>query len=131
MKNFVRVFSVAVVVSVFMAFILLPASAYSQKKTQQETLASFPESVSGIFKNSCVGCHSDQSNGKSKIFMNLSNWDKLNAKKQAKTGKKINKQITKGNMPPAGFLEKRPEAALTSAQKNSIAEWSKSIKKNQ
>ncbi len=129
MKNFIRVFSVAIVVSVFMAFILLPLSAYSQKKTQQETLAAFPESVSEIFKNSCVSCHSDQGNGKAKIFMNLSNWDKLNAKKQAKTGKKINKQISKGNMPPAGFLEKRPQAALTAAQKSSISEWSKSIKR--
>jgi len=129
MKNFTRVLSLTFVVSVFMAFTLMPVNAFSQKKTEQQTLAAVPDKVSGIFKNSCVGCHSDQSNGKAKIFMNLSNWDKLSAKKQAKEGKQINKQVAKGSMPPEGFLKKRPEAALTVDQKSTIAEWSKTIKK--
>jgi cytochrome c5 len=129
MKNFNRVFPVAIIASVFMAFVLFPSNAYSQKKTEQQTLSAIPESVSGIFKNSCVGCHSDQSNGKAKIFMNLSSWDKLSTKKQVKTGKKINKQISKGSMPPEGFLKKKPDAALTAMQKSSVSAWAKSLKK--
>ncbi len=129
MKNFTRIPAFSIVVLVFIAFIVLPVSAYSQKKTKEETLAAFPESVSGIFSNSCVGCHSDQSNSKAKIFMNLSDWDKLKTKKQVKAGKSINKHVTNGSMPPEGFLKRRPEAALTPEQIASISEWSKAIKR--
>ena len=129
MKNFTRVFSVTSTAFAVMGFLLLPSSAYSQKKTQQETLSAFPDDISAIFKNSCVGCHSDQGNGKAKIFMNLSNWSKLSAKKQSKTSKTINKQISKGNMPPAGFLEKRPQAKLTTDQSKTITAWAQSLKK--
>lgn len=129
MKNLIRVYSVSVVTFVFPLFLLFPVNSYAQKKTQQETLAAFPESISGIFNNSCIACHSDQSNSKAKIFMNLSEWDKLNPKKQLKTAKKINKKVSKGKMPPSGFLEKHPSAALTTIQIESIASWSNSLKK--
>jgi hypothetical protein len=46
-----------------------------------------------------------------------------------KTSKKINKKVTKDTMPPAGFLEKHPEAALTSMQKENISSWAQSIQK--
>jgi cytochrome c5 len=123
-------FSVAILAFGFLVFVICPESAYSQKKTQQETLAAFPESVFGIFKNSCVACHSDQSNSKAKMFMNLSDWDKLKTKKQVKTGKRINKEVAKGAMPPEGFLKRHPEAALTQSQVESISVWSKSIISN-
>jgi cytochrome c5 len=130
MKKVVRISALTVLSSVFLLSLLLPAEAFCQKKTQQETLAAFPETVSSIFKNSCVACHSDQSNSKAKIFMNLSDWDKLKTKKQVKTVKKINKEVAKGAMPPEGFLKKRPEAALTQSQVESISEWSKSMRSN-
>jgi len=130
MKSRSRFFTVAVLAFGFLAFAFWPVSASGQKKTQQETLAAFPEDVSGIFNNSCVGCHSDQSNSKAKLFMNLSEWDKLNTKRQVKTSKRINKEVVKGAMPPEGFLKKRPEAALTPSQVESISAWSKSIRSN-
>lgn len=130
MKNFQRMKLLTVIASVFFVFILVPKDGFSQKKTQQETLAAFPDQVSGIFKNSCVGCHSDESRGKAKLFMNFSGWDKLNLKKQVKTGKRIAKWVNKGAMPPAGFLEKVPSAALTPEQIESINIWAHSVKKN-
>lgn len=130
MKNVTRLSALTVLFSALLLILLLPAEGFSQKKTQQETLATFPESVSGIFKNSCVGCHSDQSNSKAKIFMNLSDWDMLNTKKQVKTGKRINKEVAKGTMPPEGFLKKHPQAALAQSQVESISVWSKSIRSN-
>ena len=130
MKNVARTSTLTILSFFFLLLLLLPAEAFSQKKTQQETLAAFPETVSSIFKNSCVACHSDQSNSKAKIFMNLSEWDKLKPKKQMKTSKKISKEVSKGAMPPAGFLKKRPEAALTQSQIESISDWSKSIRSN-
>lgn len=129
MKNLNRFFSLALVAIALLAFLAVPVSAYSQKKTKQETLALFPDNVSPIFNSSCIGCHSDQSNGKAKDFLNFSEWDKLNAKDQAKTAKQIRKVVAKGAMPPAGFLEKKPEAALSAAQVASISAWSKTVKK--
>jgi len=32
-------------------------------------------------------------------------------------------------MPPSGFLEKHPEAALTALQKESISAWAQSLQK--
>jgi cytochrome c5 len=116
--------------SAFLAFVLFSDNAYSQPKTQQETLAAFPESVSGIFKTSCVGCHSDQSNGKSKTLLNFSDWDKLKKKDKVKTGKEIMKVIVNKTMPPEGMVKRRPELALTPEHVASVAAWSKSIKKN-
>lgn len=130
MKNLNRLSVLAVIASAFVVFTILPVDAFSQKKTPEQTVALFSDPMAGIFKNSCVGCHSDQSRGKAKEFMNLSEWDKLNLKKQVKTGKHIAKQVNKGLMPPAGFLEKVPNAALTADQKMEINSWAKSIRKN-
>ena len=130
MKNVSRSFAAVIFGSAFLAFVLSPDNAFCQKKTQQETLAAFPESVSGIFKTSCVGCHSDQSNGKSKTMLNFSDWDKLKKKEKVKTGKEIMKVIENKTMPPEGMVKRRPELALTSEHVASVAAWSKSIRKN-
>lgn len=130
MKNLNRLSVLAVIATAFVVFSIIPVDAFSQKKTPEQTVALFSDPMAGIFKNSCVGCHSDQSRGKAKEFMNLSEWDKLNLKKQVKTGKHIAKQVNKGLMPPAGFLEKVPNAALTADQKMEINSWAKSIRKN-
>ena len=129
MKNLNRIYFTAVVALAFVAFTLSPADVFAQKKNHEQTLALYPDNMAGVFKQSCVGCHSDMSRGKAKMFMNLSEWDKLNLKKQFKMGKKINKKVVKGTMPPSDFLEKHPEAALTAEQKQEIMAWSKSLKK--
>ena len=129
MKNFTRIFSFAVVAVLFMTFLASPQKSFGQDKVRPAIMTTMPDNISGILKNSCVMCHSSQSNGKAKIFMNLSNWDSMSKKKQAKEGKAISKQISKGNMPPAGFLEKRPQAKLTADQIASIATWSHTLKR--
>jgi hypothetical protein len=132
MKNLNRIFSVTVIFSVIITLSAISVDSYAQtqKKTQQETLSVFPDTVSGIFKTSCVGCHSDLSNSKAKIFMNLSEWERLSLKKQAKTGKSISKIVNKGAMPPERFLKRKPEAALSDDQKKAIGSWAHSIRKN-
>lgn len=130
MKNLNRLSVPAVIAAAFVVFSILPVDAFSQKKTPDETIALFPDPVAGILKNSCVGCHSDQSRGDAKLFMNLSEWDKQSAKKHAKTSKHIAKQVSKGSMPPAGFLEKFPKAGLTDDQKKELIAWAKSVRKN-
>lgn len=128
MKRINRIFCTSVVFSAFMAIVLIPVNGYAQKKTEQQTLASFPDSISGILKNSCVACHSDQSTSKAKIFMNLSEWDKFSSKKKAKKSKSISKKVTNGTMPPEEFLKKRPEAKPTTAQIQRISKWATALK---
>lgn len=130
MKNLNQLSFLAFTAAAFAVFSILPVDAFSQKKTPEQTVALFSDPMAGIFKNSCVGCHSDQSRGKAKEFMNLSEWDKLSLKQQAKAGKHMAKEVKKGLMPPAGFLEKVPNAALTDNQKTELITWAKSIKKN-
>jgi cytochrome c5 len=130
MKNAVRFPVNTVLAIVFIIFLLIPSNAYSQKKTQEQTLAAFPEKISAIFSTSCVYCHSDQSSSSAKMFMNLSDWDKMKAKKQAKKGKQINKKVSKGAMPPKGFQEKHPDAVLTTEQKKTISAWVRAMPKN-
>ncbi len=129
MKNLNRIYFMATATLAFVLVSLIPVDGNAQGKNKEQTLAAFPENVSGIFSNSCVGCHSDQSRGKAKEFMNLSEWDKLTPKKQHKEAKSIAKIVRKGEMPPAQFLEKRPEAALTPVQAAAIATWAKAIPK--
>lgn len=129
MKTFTQLSSVAVVTFLFLVFNLWPERAFSQSKTKEQTLVAFPDSMAVIFRQSCVGCHHDQSKSKAKEFMNLSEWDKLNHKKQAKTARQINKQVAKGNMPPPESVKKYPEEALNANQKQTIKAWSKEIRK--
>jgi cytochrome c5 len=128
MKNASRYLTIPFSAFAFICFQLFPMSVFSQKKTQEQTLAAFPTNISAIFSTSCVHCHSDQSSSSAKMFMNLSDWEKMKAKKQAKKGKQINKKVSKGAMPPKGFLEKHPDAALTSEQKTILENWTCSLR---
>jgi len=109
--------------------VLFPVNGYAQKKTEQQTLASFPDSISGIFKNSCVACHSDQSTSKAKIFMNLSRGDNLKPKKQAKEAKSIAKKGSKGQCLLKN-LKKSPKVKPTTAQIQRISRWATALKLN-
>lgn len=117
------------VVFLLVVFVLSSNLAFSQKKTQQETLAQYPEPVAGIFKNSCVGCHNDQSNPKSRDMLNLSAWDQLKKKEKVKAGKIIMKEVIEKKMPPEGMVKRRPELALNDDQVKTLAAWAKNIKK--
>ena len=129
MKNLNRLFFVVVIFSALVVFSFSPAKVYGQGKTKEETLAQFPQPVSGIFGNSCVGCHNDQSKGKSKEFLNLSDWNKLTAKDKKKTSKHISKMVRKNLMPPADAVEKYPQIALKPEQAQTIRDWASAVKK--
>jgi hypothetical protein len=129
MKNVNRLMTFSIAMVVLMSFSFIPMNGFGQGKTKEETLALFPQPVSGVFGNSCVGCHHDMSQGKAKEFMNLSTWDKLSSKDQKKTSKEIAKVVRKGIMPPADIVEKYPQAALKPEQMLAIKEWASSVKK--
>lgn len=129
MKNSGRISLLGFGLFVLTIFVFSPSGLYAQNKDQAQTLAQFPDNVSGIFKNSCVGCHNDNGRGKAKELLNLSDWDKMSHKNQVKTGKLINKVIAKGTMPPPDMVSRRPELGLNADQKKEVASWTKGLKK--
>ena len=126
MKHFFPIACVALFVGLNT---IVPSEGFCQGKTKEETLALYPQAVSGVFANSCVGCHNDASSGKAKEFLNFSSWDKLTLKEQKKTSKEIVKMVKKGMMPPPESVEKYPEEALTPEHKQTIQDWALAVKK--
>ena len=64
-------------------------------------------------------------------IVNFSEWNNYSAEKQAKKASAICNVITKGSMPPKGYLTSHPVAAVTDAQKELICNWSKSLQTQQ
>jgi len=86
-----------------------------------------PDDVKAVVKNSCMACHGEGGKKMAMSIVNFSAWDNYSAEKQAKKASAVCNVITKGSMPPKGYLSSNPGAALTDAQKELICKWSKSL----
>lgn len=92
--------------------------------------ADMPANVKAVVDQKCYGCHNAESKnekGKKKL-----DWDDFEASKRSKqiaTKGKILETLENGDMPPAKFLENKPEGKLTKEEVATLMEWSKSKKK--
>ncbi|MFC5623658.1 heme-binding domain-containing protein [Algoriphagus winogradskyi] len=92
--------------------------------------AKMPANVKAIVDQKCYGCHNAESKnekGKKKL-----DWDFFEAEKKSKqlaTMSKINEVLTEGDMPPARFLENKPEGKLSEEEMAILKEWSAGKKK--
>jgi uncharacterized membrane protein len=90
-----------------------------------------PANIKAIVDQKCYGCHNAESKnekGKAKL-----DWDAFEASKKAKqmaTKGKIAEALEAGEMPPAKFLENKPEGKLTEAELATLLEWSTGKKKS-
>jgi len=89
-----------------------------------------PANVKAVVDQKCYGCHNVKSkNDKAKAKLD---WDALGGLKKSKrlalVGK-ISEVLEKGEMPPAKFLEFKPEAKLSDADLATLKEWSASVGK--
>lgn len=90
-----------------------------------------PANVKAVVEQKCYGCHNAESKnekGKAKL-----DWDAFEATKKSKqlaTMAKINETLSKGEMPPAKFLENRPEGKLSESDLATLMEWSAGKKKS-
>lgn len=95
-----------------------------------EEAPAIPENVMAVVKQKCYGCHNAESKnekGKEKL-----DWDELESAKKGKalaTMKKISEVLEEGEMPPAKFLERKPEGKLSPEEKATLLEWSTGKKK--
>lgn len=93
--------------------------------------AAMPDDVQAVVRNSCMACHATGGKKMAMSIVNFSEWDNYSAEKQAKKASAICNVITKGSMPPKGYLNSNPGAAVTAAQKDIICNWSKSLQTQQ
>lgn len=96
-----------------------------------EVAPDMPPHVKAIVDQKCYGCHNAESKnekGKKKL-----DWDEFEASKKAKqlaTKGKIVEVLESGDMPPAKFLENKPEGKLTETELATLLEWSSGKKKS-
>jgi len=59
--------------------------------------------------------------------LNFSKWDQYKTAQKAKKAAAICVMITKGVMPPQSFQKANPMTVLTTAQKELICNWSRTV----
>lgn len=121
---------VYVFIMVTVMTVLLVNPIFSQTKTSDPKALSttaIPENLKVIFQKSCMDCHATGGKGIAKMKVNFSSWDAYTADKQAGKASAINKVITKGSMPPKGYIKSHPDAVITDAQKAEISKWSQEL----
>jgi mono/diheme cytochrome c family protein len=80
--------------------------------------------VKTIIDQSCVGCHNAESkNDKGKAKLMFESMDTLSTARLLAKLEAIHEVVSDGSMPPAKFLEFKPEAALNEKQKASLLKW--------
>lgn len=105
-----------------------------------------PSEVEQLVKNACYDCHSNQTTwpwyaqiapaswiianhvNEGREHLNFSEWATFSAKKRDHKLEEIPEEITKGEMPMAGYVALHEEAKLTEEQKMAVINWFKSIR---
>ncbi|MCH6236238.1 heme-binding domain-containing protein [Cognataquiflexum rubidum] len=113
-------------------FIQGTSKSVSESEIELHAMApDMPANVKAVVEQKCYGCHNAESKnekGKAKL-----DWDAFEATKKSKqlaTMAKINETLAKGEMPPAKFLENKPEGKLSESDLATLMEWSAGKKKS-
>lgn len=116
---------------VLIVFLLASVSATAAEKSLPSKPVSMPDDVKAVIDKSCFGCHNtDSKNDKAKEKLDLKTLDSLDKSKMIHALKKITDAVEEGEMPPAKFLEKFPDKALTDAEKKTLMSWAKNEAKS-
>jgi len=106
-------------------------TASESSSLSHEIAPDMPPNIKAIVEQKCYGCHNAESKnekGKKKL-----DWDEFEASKksmQLATKGKIAEVLESGDMPPAKFLENKPEGKLTETELATLIEWSAGKKKS-
>ena len=86
-----------------------------------------PANVQKVIDHSCFGCHNmEAKNEKSKSKLMFETLDTMKVAKLVGKLTDIRDEVKDDKMPPRKFLEFKPEAALTAAQKELLINWADS-----
>jgi len=94
------------------------------KLIEKPTLT-IPADLNKIFTTSCMKCHGD--GGMARSAVDFSKWEQYTADVKAKKAKAIFDVVSKGIMPPKGFLNANPQAVILKDQVELIRKWSESF----
>ncbi len=84
----------------------------------------FPKEVKTLIENSCFECHTTGSqNEDAKEELDFKKFDELGKVRKITKLKAIAEMVEEDEMPPGRYLEKKPDKALTSEQKEIIINW--------
>ncbi len=125
MKKYLLVAVTLMVILVSVSWVMMPPKNSSEISTGSGTELSIPDDLMVVFKNSCMTCHSSEGKGMAKSIIDFSKWDSYKPEKQTKKAEAICNVVTKGSMPPKGYIESNPGAALSQEQKDMICKWGK------
>ncbi len=121
-KSITSVFLLLLAALAFMAF--AAPTGKDINPPQDKTAALFPEDIQKIMETSCYDCHTAASTGeKAKMKLNFSKWSEMTSAKKVGKLEGITEVITSGDMPPAKYLAKFPDKALTTEQKEQVTKW--------
>jgi hypothetical protein len=126
MKKLNSIAVAATIILFFTAMIVHPAAVQSSNKGGSGGNP-IPERVTKIIEKSCVNCHSEPGNPMAMMHLDLSNWDKYSAEKQAAKAKDMCKMVSKDKMPPKKFKEGHPDGVPTSDELKTICDWAQSL----
>lgn len=122
-------YSLPIVLLIACAFAFSGKSATSHDTGSKSNTdsSSVTPAVHQIMVNSCLACHGEGGKTLALSKVKMSEWDEYSPEKQASKSEDMCKMVTKGKMPPKGFLKDHPEAALTGEQITEICNWSESL----
>jgi hypothetical protein len=86
-----------------------------------------PENIMKIAEKSCVKCHTEPGDFMAISHLNLSNWTKYSAKKQASKTKAMCRMVSEDKMPPKKFRENHPQDVPTKEEISAICSWAASL----
>jgi len=123
MKNMMKVTGLVFIVFSATAFLVNPLKAQKAGEIPRP----IPADVMKIAEKSCVNCHTEPGNGMALMHLNLSNWDKYSAEKQAAKAQAMCKMVTKSKMPPKKFKAEHPYGVPTGEEIKTICDWANSL----
>jgi len=84
----------------------------------------FPEEIDLIVQTSCYGCHHAEAKSEdAKTAVQFDLWDNYRVIKKIGILSKMGEVVEEDKMPPQKYLNNKPEAKLSEAQKKQFLDW--------
>jgi mono/diheme cytochrome c family protein len=123
-------YSLPVILLIFCAFAFSSGkSASSSNSVLQADSSAIPAAVHNIMATSCFACHGEGGKGMALAHVKMAELNTYSPEKLAGKAEAMCKMVTKGKMPPNGYLKEHPETKLTPEQIATICSWSESLNK--
>ena len=125
-------YALTTIVLIFCAFAFSSGKSVSSSNSASISKAdssAIPAAVHNILATSCFACHGEGGKGMALAHVKMAELSTYSPEKLAEKAEAMCKIVTKGKMPPKGYLNEHPEAKLTQEQITTICNWSASLNK--